>query len=177
MAQRGTAGKKGTCNTKTTKSRVYCFTCNNYTKTDIDIFTHTGAEYCFQEETGAEGTPHLQGVLIFKNAVAFNSMKKLHAGAHWEAAKKNKKACIRYCSKIDTRTGKLYHNLGEDYDFGTSDPGTLVKVEEEKLSVGEFINKELEIDKEVNRYWFEMGKYDMMDSHHMNLGIGNRGLA
>lgn len=99
------------------RSRNWCFTWNNYDEKSIDTLTHDysvyGVEkYIFQEEKGENGTRHLQGVLMFKNARSFYSMKKLFGGngVHWEPCK-NWIASIQYCSKEATRSGKVYSNF------------------------------------------------------------------
>lgn len=99
----------GTCNTNN-KSRSYAFTLNNYTKDEIGTLEQEfleAAEYGMQEETGKDGTPHLQGFIRYKNPVSFNHVKKLLKRAHWEKAK-SIKACRAYCSKEDTRTGRQW---------------------------------------------------------------------
>ncbi len=97
------------------KTRNWCFTLNNYTKKDIDTIYDEKLklnlkQFCFQEEKGENETPHLQGTLAYKNAISFNTMKKLLPTAHWERCKNLKKS-LTYCSKAETRIGKTYtHN-------------------------------------------------------------------
>lgn len=85
------------------KARKWCFTLNNYTE---EIFTQLhstfeakGWAYIIGKETGASGTPHLQGYLESKNAVFFSTVKKLMPTAHIEKAKGNLDQNYRYCSK------------------------------------------------------------------------------
>jgi len=118
-----TPKKKATCNTKTSKSRAWCFTLNNYTKDDIKILMSHKADYVFQEETGEKGTPHLQGYILFANAISFNSIKDKIPRAHIEPAK-NKIASIRYCSKVESRTGKIFTNM-DISKYQHKDTGTL----------------------------------------------------
>lgn len=101
---------RNTNNRSVKKSRNWCFTLNNYDQKDIDTLTQSSCKYIFQEEKGAEGTPHLQGLLCFDNAVSFNSIKKIIPRAHIEPCK-NKNASINYCSKGETRCGKVYSNV------------------------------------------------------------------
>lgn len=104
------------CNTvesKSARSRNWFFTLNNYTADDIKSITEVKGndyEFVFQEEKGESGTPHLQGVLMFKNARSFSSVKKLLRRAHLERVK-NRLASIRYCTKTETRIGEVYTNL------------------------------------------------------------------
>jgi len=83
------------------------FTLNNYTESDIaeilEKFKPAKA-YLFQEEVGEEcGTPHLQGLVMFKNQIALSSLQEICQGRiHWEILKKPK-AAIEYCGKMKTR--------------------------------------------------------------------------
>lgn len=106
--------KSPLCNTKiksgAVKNRNWCFTLNNYTAKDIKDLCTDDYKYVFQEETGANGTKHLQGLIMYINARTFIHMKKLNSRCHWEPCK-NKTASIRYCSKEDTRTGNIFTNI------------------------------------------------------------------
>lgn len=94
-----------------TRSRNWVFTLNNYTPDDIKIFSSIkDCKFTFQEEIGEQGTPHLQGLLVFKNAKTFAKMKKIHIKAHWEVCK-NVRASQLYCSKNDTRSGEIFTNM------------------------------------------------------------------
>jgi len=94
------------------QSIFWCFTVNNYTVEQIErlerIFQHECSWYIFQEETGENGTPHLQGTLRLKNRKRLTEMKKIDSGAHWESTK-SIQASIVYCTKEETRTGKIYY--------------------------------------------------------------------
>ena len=89
-------------------SKRWCLTVNNYTNKDIeDIKFHSSIKrYIFQEETGETGTKHLQGYIEFTNKVRPKSVFK-DKNWHWEKCR-NVKASIKYCSKEETRTGKIY---------------------------------------------------------------------
>lgn len=106
----------GNTNTATTRSRGWMLTINNPTFKDSDdtIDCHRVIQDCcnkwkggyaiYQLETGANGTPHLQIFLHFGNQIMFNSLQKYFKGqAHIEAAR-DPKACLKYCSKDETRT-------------------------------------------------------------------------
>lgn len=100
----------GAGNTKI-RSRGWCFTLNNHTKDDITHLTHIfkafKCRYVFQEETGENGTPHLQGMFYFENARSFGSVKALHSKMHLEKMR-DLKSSIAYCSKVETRTGSVF---------------------------------------------------------------------
>lgn len=98
------------------KTRSYVFTLNNYMQSEIaNIVDGDSYEYVFQEETGANGTPHLQGGLYFKNQVPFSTVKKLIPRAHIESCK-NWHATKNYCSKGESRTGAIYTNIANFVD-------------------------------------------------------------
>nr|UOF81907.1 rep protein [Cressdnaviricota sp.]UOF82583.1 rep protein [Cressdnaviricota sp.] len=89
--------------------RNWVFTLNNYTPEEIKELAQQEC-YLFQEETGENGTPHLQGILCFKNPMSLSSMKKVNGRCHWEPCR-NKIASIQYCCKESTRTGKVFSNF------------------------------------------------------------------
>lgn len=124
------------------KSRGWAITINNYTKEDIKLVEGLDGEFCFQEETGESGTKHLQGMVYYKNARSFKMMKNLFRTAHIEKMK-NKHASIKYCSKEETRTGKIYTNIDlAKYKVDTDTDTVEVYVKPKTLS--EEVNYRLE---------------------------------
>lgn len=99
-------------NTSTPRSRTWFFTYNNYEKDECHKITEylKGTEYVFQEETGENGTPHLQGCIKFKNAKRFQEIKNVWPKWHLEKCKKWQ-AAIEYCTKKETRTGEIFTNI------------------------------------------------------------------
>lgn len=102
-------------------AKHWCFTLNNYTSSDIvslkekfdneivpkfQSSTGWAHKYIFQEETGENGTPHLQGYVAFRNKLRPISVVG-DRRIHWEKCK-HPVASIRYCCKSDTRTGEIY---------------------------------------------------------------------
>lgn len=100
------------------KSRNWSFTLNNYMEAEIKNLCDGKYEYIFQEETGKEGTPHLQGTILLPQPQALSYMKKINGRAHWEITR-NKFASIQYCVKGETRSGKIYSNMNIPEIFGT----------------------------------------------------------
>lgn len=86
------------------------FTFNNYEKKDIEIletkFQKVCKKYVFQEETGENGTPHLQGSIHLIYAMRPTQLK-LSKKIHWEKTNNGEKA-DEYCEKLDSRTGGIY---------------------------------------------------------------------
>lgn len=99
--------KNPTLANENSRFRNWCFTLNNYVEEDIEHIKSIGKDYVFQEETGANGTKHLQGLIIFKSAKTFSAVHKLLCRAHIEVCR-DVTASIAYCSKQDTRTGNIY---------------------------------------------------------------------
>ena len=83
------------------RSRAYCFTINNPMQEDMDdLDALPGVSYGIcGEETGAEGTVHLQGYVRFENARAFHAVSTLLPRAHLEAANGTPAQNYAYCTK------------------------------------------------------------------------------
>lgn len=97
-------------NTKTlvdTRCRRWCFTFNNYTDAEfrdtVTFCEKNCIDYRIGKEKGEEGTPHLQGFFVFKNAIRFSSLKnklsQISLKFHIEKMKGNIKQNITYCEK------------------------------------------------------------------------------
>lgn len=92
-------------NTKAPHSRArrWCLTYNNYNddiyNTITQIFKDKKWDYIIGKEVGSCGTPHLQIYIECKNAVNFNTLKKLIPCAHIEKARGTRDSNIDYCSK------------------------------------------------------------------------------
>lgn len=88
----------------TNRSRRWCFTLNNPTRTDEEELEQLGAEstvtyLIYGDEKGENGTRHFQGYIEFKNGRSLAGCKKLIARAHWEQAKGSPESNRTYCSK------------------------------------------------------------------------------
>lgn len=80
--------------------RNFCFTWNNYTLEVEKYLQGLKTEYlCYGREVGEQGTPHLQGYLVFKNPRKMASAIKLLKGAHVSIAQGTSHENITYCSK------------------------------------------------------------------------------
>lgn len=117
---------RGNTLTRATQAPQACywfFTLNNYKIEQIDqleqIFKHECKWYIFQEEIGESGTPHLQGTICLIKKQRLTELKKIDNSIHWESTK-CVKASIEYCTKYETRHGKVYSHgieLPEKLDF------------------------------------------------------------
>lgn len=97
------------------KHRCMFFTLNNYNIDNIVslVSYFKGINellYVFQEETGEEKTPHLQGCFKSKTQIRFSTLKNINEKIHWEICR-NWNQSVDYCSKKETRTGKIYTNM------------------------------------------------------------------
>lgn len=86
------------------KSRNWCFTLNNYEQSEVEHIQSLDLDkirYCvFGKEVGESGTPHLQGFVVFKNAVRLKTLREMIGSrCHYEVAKGNIKQNYKYCTK------------------------------------------------------------------------------
>lgn len=90
-------------NTKSSRTRNYCFTVNNYSNIELDsiekYLNNSNCDYVLGLEVGEEGTPHIQGCIKFKNPVYFSALKKNIPRAHIETQKGTWQQNIDYCTK------------------------------------------------------------------------------
>lgn len=107
-------GKGASGNTKRCPLMNYSFfTFNNYTEKDIEtlIVSFGSHEYIFQEELGENETKHLQGCVKWIGGRVRPSEKiNFTKNIHWEITK-DWEASKRYCCKVDTRNGNIFHNI------------------------------------------------------------------
>lgn len=100
-----------TGSSRSTQYVYWCFTLNNYEVETMEtmetVFRSHFDWYIFQEETGDEGTPHLQGTVKCTKKMRLTELKRIDAGIHWEPTKAIK-ASILYCTKRASRTGRVY---------------------------------------------------------------------
>ena len=87
------------------RPRSVCFTLNNYTLIELNHIKDGSFKFIiFQEETGAGGTPHLQGYAQLAQPTTFIRWKQLlGTRCHLEAAKGNAESNIAYCTKESDR--------------------------------------------------------------------------
>lgn len=120
------------------RARNFCFTINNYTQDDLNVLGNlepsTVKYLIYGLEVGESGTPHIQGLVCWKDAKDFNYMKKnFSATAHYETMRGTFKQAADYCKKD-----------GVFFEKGTlpADRGQLVKDVwndvREKAKMGDF---------------------------------------
>lgn len=113
-------GNTSTSSVVDIKSRRWIFVINNYTNEMFDTLTRTFKEkkwiYVMGKEVGEKGTPHIQGYLEAKNAIRFNTLKKMMPTAHIEKAKGTREDNLTYCSKEGQAERTIPKSLKEQYD-------------------------------------------------------------
>lgn len=99
-----------------TKSKSYCFTWNNYSAEWKQVLKNacgrTGVKlWAYQQEKGANGTPHIQGTVQFANQRGFSFQTVFPTALHWEVCQ-NWDASVVYCTEDDgTRDGETVSNV------------------------------------------------------------------
>lgn len=87
-------------------ARSYCFTLNNPTDNDIQQLHDGDYKYItYQRERGDNGTPHLQGFVVFRMPVRLGGAKRRLGSNryHLEQRRGTVNEAIAYCHKEDTR--------------------------------------------------------------------------
>lgn len=81
-------------------SRKWIFTLNNYTENECTTLEELDVQrIVVGKEVGENGTPHLQGFIVFKSNYRLSSLKKLLPRAHWTVPVGTPDACWNYCCK------------------------------------------------------------------------------
>lgn len=138
------------------RARLWSMTLNNWSVPELEELKKLDGkcEYVFQEEKGDEKqTPHLQGMFYFKQPMTLTGMKKINGRAHWEVGK-NKFALKAYCSKIDTRVGKIYTNM----ILGKTAQDAQVHIDYEKKMFEEYNNSWKDLMCQISCYENSEGK-------------------
>jgi len=103
------------------KVRTFSFTLNNWTEEDCTRLQALEHKYLlYGKEVGDSGTPHLQGMITFKNQRSVKAVIKSMTGCHIEAAK-DSAALVEYCKKD-----------GDVYEHGTAPVSSKAKGQMEK---------------------------------------------
>lgn len=84
------------------KSRNWCFTHNNPQSHELSF--PSNVKYAvWQLESGAEGTPHLQGYVELATPRSLHYMRNIIPGAHWEVRVGTSFQARNYCMKEESR--------------------------------------------------------------------------
>lgn len=87
--------------------REWCFTINNYTDADLTEVENIECRYiCYAPEIGDQGTPHLQGYIVFKSQRWLKAVSKLLKRAHLTPARGSGSDNKRYIQGPYSKNGK-----------------------------------------------------------------------
>ena len=140
-------GSSGNTKRNPIRSRSWFFTWNNYDckmAQLAEIFDDLDVEYVFQEETGDNGTPHIQGCIRFKNPQRMGFQEEFPKEIHWERCRNWRKA-TKYCSKRLTRTGQCLNNIGLKIRKTIKDPMDGKKLYDWEKEILEVLKKEPDV--------------------------------
>lgn len=69
-------------------SKRYVYTLNNWTVDEKEQLLAVASQYhVVGEEVGSNGTPHLQGFVVFISNKRMSALKKINSRAYWEIAR------------------------------------------------------------------------------------------
>jgi len=153
--------KSGGGNTESPSARqqlqavYWSFTFNNYEIEQIEmieqILRHECKWYVFQEETGEQGTKHLQGTLCLIQRKRMTQLKKLiDERIHWEMTK-SVKASVIYCTKAETRSGKIFA-----FGFDIPEPLKLIDPKGWQIDIVNLVQGEPD-DRHIHWFWDKDG--------------------
>lgn len=95
-------------------ARYWEFTHNNYLKEDIQKIisncSSSSIKYCFQEEMGESGTPHLQGCIDYGLGNKARPFGTFEVHMSWRKVR-DWRSTLAYCQKEETRIGNIYTNI------------------------------------------------------------------
>jgi len=82
------------------RTKNFCFTINNYSEEEFNSLKELKCQYLVcGKEIGEQGTPHLQGYVVFNLQKTLSAASKCLPRAHLEFAKGNADQNRAYCTK------------------------------------------------------------------------------
>jgi len=103
---------------KSDKSRRWCFTLNNCTPEEETLFKNIPCKCTVcGPETGVEGTPHLEGFVMFNAPKTTAALKTIHGTCHLPVAKKSSESTSNCCKKGEQTKAEWdeHHNDGPNF--------------------------------------------------------------
>lgn len=144
-------GNTNTSPARTVPSRFWCFTLNNYTKVEMEtleaVCNAKNIEYCFGEEIGAQGTPHLQGFIKSKKNIRPSETFK-NKRIHWEKCKGNEQQNLNYVKK----DGVVHTNM----TVTVKDPMDGLELFDWQRDILDLVNTAPD-QRSIHWYWDEQG--------------------
>lgn len=140
-------------------SRNWFLTWNNYPVDYQSVILQFPKliKWCFQPEIGKNGTPHIQGVLVFQTPRRLSAMKKLQAQIHWEIPR-NVQAAVNYCQKSETKNGDTITNMEKEGKPIARDPLDGIELFPWQVDLLSELSLDPEItDRSVHWFWDPVG--------------------
>lgn len=139
--------------TQVPKRKQHFFTWNNHTEDDLggllEYLNKNALKFRIQEETGENGTPHLQGCIQFDKEIR-STVWDAKSKGHYEKIKGSWEDAVKYCSKNETRTGR-------EWSKGLPKPLKLITPSKPwQIEILEIIKTEPD-DRTVHWYWSNAG--------------------
>ena len=129
----------------------WCWVYNNYKEDEISSIVLQLSEvsnmYCFCEEVGVKGTPHLQGYTEFKKKIRPHNYVKVSGTIWWIKCKGDRESNINYCSK----TGGVLHSKGLPTPLKLIDP-----IKDWQVDILKIVESEPN-DRSIYWFWSEGG--------------------
>lgn len=111
------------------RCRYWFFTINSYDSNDIEkLKSENFIGLTFQDEIGASGNHHLQGVIAYKTQRTGKAMKNKWPKGHFEKCK-NIAASKRYCNKENTWGGNYKYSKWDNTITVDIQPGEVENVD------------------------------------------------
>jgi len=101
------------------RAKRWCFTINNWTDVHVQLLSvlvPLHAEYVvYGREVGENGTPHLQGFVVFKDRKRLSTARNLVGGGHFETTRSTNERASAYCKKDNDfdEFGQLPDDIGQ----------------------------------------------------------------
>ncbi len=145
---------EGVGNTKQPPTKWWCFTFNNYSEEDLNMFQDTNFKYVFQKEIGESGNEHLQGTVQCFPKKRFKTLKnQFNDKIHWEKVKDIPGSIAYCCDPSKRKEGtKVYTNMRIPKPLKTL---TTLRPWQEKL--WQKLKDPCEDDRTINWYWDSEG--------------------
>lgn len=117
-------------------AKTWKFTLNNWTVAERDNILHWDVQrMAVAEETGEEGTPHLQGHVTFPRKMRLAALKKMLSRAHWEPA-------LVADWNYEHKDGQVVHHIDNRKQGKRRDIDTAHEYAAQKKTMREFVSEQ-----------------------------------
>lgn len=156
-----------------TRGRCWFVTINNYDDTTPEKFANENAiDIVFQTEVGSKGTPHIQGIVVYKNPIWSGAFRNRVSEKAYIVPLKSFHGGRKYCCKEDTYDGKarfIKRNGVVHFDWRRQNEITQKK-NESAPPIGVRFGRGDDIRKGPSKEWLEYQKLRFDEWAHKRLG-------